>query len=173
MEERKFISPFENSPYKDELIVSDCSDPYAEIFEEVPPFAIDPDTKKFINDSSQPKLISKGKINIQERIDSFGREVDIYSILERFAYGEDESLLKARKCEYGDISELPNDLNGYANYVDAHFKNLKDMNPDLAKKIFDENYSPEDIEKEAIKIYQMRLEDFEKQNQNEKKEVEK
>lgn len=151
------------------IIESDCSDPFAEIFEEVPPFTIDPKTGKFINDSSQPKIISKGKVNVQEKIQSFAKDVDLYNILEKFAYSDDESLLHARACEYGDISELPNDLNGYAQFVNAHFNKLNELNPELAHMILDENVKPEDIEAKAQSIYQTRIEDFDK---NFKKEEE-
>ena len=163
VKERVFISPFSKLKY-DPIIYDDCSNPYAEVFEEVPPYAIDPNSGKFLNDSSQPKLISKGKINIQEKIQSFAKEVDLYSILEKFAYGEDASLLNARPCQYGDISDLPNDLNSYAAYVDAHFKKLQEMNPELARKVLDENISAESIEKEAESILNERISNLNNEN---------
>lgn len=146
------------------IVESDCSNEFAEIFEEVPAFTIDPQTGKFLNETSQPKIISKGKVNIQEKIQSFAREVDLYSILEKFAYSDDESLLRARPCDYGDISNFPNDLNGYAQFVNAHFDKLNEINPELAHMIIDDNVKPEDIEKKANEIYQLRIDDFEKNN---------
>lgn len=161
----KFVNPLSNYRYSlDGDFYEDLSDPFVEVFEEVPAYALDPNTGKFLNETSQPKIISKGKINVQEKIDSFGREVDIYSILEKFAYGDDSSLLNARPCQYGDISSLPNDLNGYAEFVNAHYKNLFNMNPELAKKVLDESIPAESIENEANKLYQLRLEDFNKEN---------
>lgn len=136
----------------------DLSDPYVEVFEELPPYAVDVKTGKFLNDSSQPKLVSKGKINIQEKIQSFAHETDLYTILENFAYSNDPALLNARQCSYGDLSDLPNDLNGFSQYVRNNLDKLKDMNPELLKMVVDESYSSEDIEKKANDILRERIE---------------
>ena len=85
-----------SNPYGSKM--QDLSNEFEEVFEEVPPYAVDPATGKFLNDSSVPKIISKGKINVQERIQSFEKEVDLYSILEKFAYSGDQALLNARQC---------------------------------------------------------------------------
>lgn len=145
----------------------DLSRETEEVFEEVQPFALDPKTGDLLNKTSQPMLVSKGFINVHDKIQEFAKDCDIYSILERFAASGDAGLLNARQCGYGDISELPTNLNDYAQYVNAHFKALDSMNPELAKMVIDENIKPEDIEAKANEIYQMRLEDY---NNNLKKE---
>ena len=144
------------NPYGTEK--QDLSNQFEEVFEEVPPYAVDPVTGKFLNDSSVPKIISKGKINVQERIQSFEKEVDLYSILEKFAYSGDTSLLNARQCGYADLSDLPNDLNGFAQFTKLQFDKLRGMNPDLAKMIVDETVSAEDIESKANDILKERVE---------------
>lgn len=144
-----------SNPYGFET--QDLSNEFEEVFEEVPAYAVDPCTGKFLNNSSVPKIISKGKINVQERIQSFEKEVDLYSILEKFAYSGDTALLNARKCDYADLSELPNDLNGFALFTKSQFDKLKSMNPDLAKLVVDENVSAEDIESKANDILKERV----------------
>ena len=136
----------------------DLSREEEEIFEEVAPFAIDPATGEFLNKTSRPLIVSKGKVNIQERISSFGREVDLYSILEKFAYSGDTTLLNARDCSYGDISELPNNLNDFAKVVDMQYDKLKELNPELASMVVNENIKPGDIEARALEIMKERNE---------------
>lgn len=136
----------------------DLSREEEEVFEEVAPFAIDPATGEFLNKTSRPLIVSKGKINIQEKISSFGREVDLYSILEKFAYSGDTALLNARECSYGDISELPDNLNDFAKVVDMQYDKLKELNPELASMVINENIKPGDIEARALEIMKERNE---------------
>lgn len=142
----------------EEIKGQDLSREEEEIFEEVAPFAIDPATGEFLNKTSRPLIVSKGKINIQEKISSFGREVDLYSILEKFAYSGDTALLNARECSYGDISELPDNLNDFAKFVDMQYDKLKELNPELAAMVINENVKPGDIEARAIEIMNERNE---------------
>ena len=144
----------------------DLSNEFEEVFEEVAPFAIDAETGKLLNPTSQPMIISKGKINVQERIQSYASQADIYSVLEKYAATGDSNLLNARSCSYGDISEYPNDLNGYAQYCRAHLSALDEMNPELAKMVIDKNVSAEDIENKANEILQSRI-----AANNEKKDI--
>lgn len=151
------------------IIQQDYSNPFEEVFEEIPPYALDPKTGKLLNETSQPILISKGKINVWEKIQSFRDEVDLYKILEKFAYSGDQSILNARACSYGDISNLPDNINDYAAFVDKHIDNLKAMNLELAKKVLDDNISSLDIENEANKILNNRVEALKKNNESEDK----
>ena len=142
----------------------DLSNEYEEIFEEVPPFTVDVETGKLLNDTNQPKLISKGFVNVNERIQSYAKECDIYSILERFAASGDTSLINARDCQFGDVSDIPRNLNDIALYTKSLLNNLDNINPELAKMIMDSNVSPADIEKKANDIYQSRIDEFNKAN---------
>ena len=136
----------------------DLSRETEDVFTEIAPYSVDPKTGKFLNDSSIPKLVKTDTINVHEKIQSFAKEVDLYSILEKFAYSGDTALLNARECQYGDISDLPDNLNDYALLVNAHLDNLVKLNPELAKMVIDEKYSPEDIQAKAKEIYNQRLE---------------
>lgn len=149
----KYNSAFNSA---EEIVGQDLSREEEEVFEEVAPFAIDPATGEFLNKTSRPLIVSKGKINIQEKISSFGREVDLYSILEKFAYSGDMAYLNARECAYGDISEMPTDLNGFAKLVDLQYDKLKELNPELAAMVVNENIKPGDIEARAIEIMKER-----------------
>lgn len=140
------------------IIYQDLSREEEDVFQELIPYAIDPETGKFLNDSSVPKLVQTGKVNVQERIQSFAKECDLYSILEKFAYSDDPALINARACQYGDISELPNNLNDYTAFVDYHYEELKKMNPELAKLVLDENVKAEDIHAKATQILNERIE---------------
>lgn len=149
------------------LVDQDLSRETEEVFEEVAPFAIDPETGDLLNKTSQPMLISKGFINVHDKIQSFAKEADIYSILEKFAASGDQTLLNARECGYGDLTQLPDNLNDFAQYVRNNFKALDNLNPELAKLVIDDKISAEDIEKKANEIYENRLAEY---NENLKKE---
>lgn len=134
-------------------IKEDCSNKFADVYEELAPYAIDPATGQLLNNSSTPKLVSKGKVNVWEKIQSYRKAADLYSILEKFAYSNDSTLLNARPCAYGDISNIPDNINDFTNYVDAQIKILKGLDIELANKVIDESYTSEDIEAAAARIY--------------------
>jgi len=136
----------------------DLSNELEDVYQEIQPFAVDPKTGEFLNNSSIPKVIKTGQINIQEKIQSFADEVDLYHILEKFAYSEDNTIINQKPCAYGDISEMPDNLNDYAQFVNKHIDKLTSLNPDLAKMVLDESSTPEQIEAKAKEIYQARVE---------------
>ena len=149
------------------IIGQDLSKETEDVFEEIAPYAIDPKTGKFLNDSSVPKLIKTGEVNVHDKIQSFASEVDLYKILEKFAYSGDTALLNARSCDYGDISSLPDNLNDYALMVNAHIDKLTALCPELAKMVIDDKISPEEIEAKANEIYNKRLADLKANNDDE------
>ena len=155
IEKPKFRSMWCN-PYG--IITQDLSNEFEDVYEELEPFAIDPKTGNFLNNSSVPKIVKTGKVNVHEKIQSFREDVDLYRILERFAYSEDNALLNARQCAYGDISNLPDDLNGFAQLVNMQLDKLTEMNPELAKLVIDDKATSEDIEKKANDILKQRIE---------------
>lgn len=152
------------------IIKQDNSSHFEDVYTEIPAYAIDPETGKLLNDSSVPKLVKTGKIDVWEKIQSVKKEADLYSILEKFAYSGDNSLLNARPCSYGDISNIPDNINDYTKFVDAHFKNLKSLNPELAKMVIDDSISSEIIENKANDILNNRIESINKSKSNLNKE---
>jgi len=139
------------------ILKVDNSNKFEDVFTELPPYYVDPNSGEVINNSSVPKLIKTGQVNVWEKIQSFKKEADLYSILEKFAYSNDNTLLNARPCSYGDISEIPDNINDYTRFVDAHFKNLKSLNPELAKMVIDDSISSEKIEAKANDILNERV----------------
>lgn len=146
------------------LVDQDLSRETEEIFEEVAPYAVDVATGKLLNETSVPKIISKGFINVHEKIQTFAKECDIYSILEKYAASGDITLLSAREAGYGDLSDLPTNLNDFAQYVGSNFKVLDELNPDLAKMVIDGKSTPEEIQAKANEIYQARLKEYNEKN---------
>lgn len=123
----------------------DYSNPMEDVFEEVPPFAYDEETGEFLNKSSFPKLVKTGQVNVQERIQSFFEDVDIYSILAKFAMTGDESLLKRQVGFYGDVSTVPDNIHDFDVYVTSNLAALKKVSPELASVVLNENSSEADI----------------------------
>lgn len=126
----------------------DCSDPYQKRFKEIPPYAVDTESKNFINKTSVPVLVEDEPFNVDEYIQSFKDECDIYTILEKFALTgcTDTSIINKGVMSFGDISELPDNLNDMEEYFNKLNKKLATFNDDTAKQILDENVSVEKIQ---------------------------
>lgn len=125
----------------------DCSDPYQKRYKQVPPHAFD--TKgKIINKKSVPVLVEDEPFNVDEYIQSFKDECDIYTILEKFALTgcTDTSIINKGIMSFGDISELPDNLNEMNEYFEDLNKRLTSFNSDTAKQILDENVSVDKIQ---------------------------
>lgn len=97
----------------------DLSNKKQEQFEEIPPFTKDADGK-WLNDTSQPKLISKGYFDVDEYINSFKDDVDIYKLLEKIALTGDESLLYQKEGWYGDSTVFPDNIHDAISSFDDH-----------------------------------------------------
>ena len=123
----------------------DFSNAMEDVYEEVPPFAYDEETGEFLNKSSFPKLVKVGQVNVQEKIQSYFEDVDIYTILAKFAMSGDESLLKRQVGFYGDISTVPDNVHDFDAYVTRNLAALKKVSPDLASVVLNENSSEADI----------------------------
>lgn len=136
----------------------DLSNEFEDVFDEVAPFAVDPKTGKLLNNSSQPKLVKTGRVNVHDRIQSFAKEVDLYSILEKFAYSGDPALINKFDAGYGDISDVPDNLNDLSQYAKLYIDKLQTLNPELGKMVIDENITAEEIEAKANEIYNARIE---------------
>ena len=161
------------NPY--EPVKQDLSNEYEDTFIEIAPFTRD-EKGNWLNDTSVPKLVSNGKVNVQERIQSFADDVDIYKILERFAYSGDMALINQRPAMSNDVdvSNLPNNLNDFNDVFNEMKDNLGSLHPDLAKMVLDDKTSFADIEAKAQAIYGDRLNKYKKVNEpRQEKEIEK
>lgn len=75
-------------------------------FIEIPPYAKDPDTGKYLNESPYPILKELDPKDIQKEIDSYSQDCDIYNIIRRSQQGLDTSYAFKEK-QYADISNIP------------------------------------------------------------------
>ena len=75
-------------------------------FIELPPYAKDPDTGEYLNESPYPKLKELDPKDIQKEIDSYAQDCDIYNIIRRSQQGLDVSYAFKEK-QYADISNIP------------------------------------------------------------------
>lgn len=108
------------------------SNKFEDVYEEIPPYAVDVVTGELLNKTPDPILKCIGKKNIFEEIQSFRDDCDIYKILERVAISGDTSFLNRRVGLFGDFVNLPDNINDFNQYV---------------KKVFDEN---QNVSKEVL-----------------------
>lgn len=76
-------------------------------YQEVPPFATDPETGEVLNPTSRVKRVKSGEYDFQEYIQSFADSCSLSALLARVKSTGDMSLLKQNNPEIGD--ELPSD----------------------------------------------------------------
>lgn len=76
-------------------------------YQEVPPYATDPETGEVLNSSSRIKRVKTGEYDFQEYIQSFADSCSLSALLARVKSTGDMSLLKQSNPEIGD--ELPSD----------------------------------------------------------------
>ena len=78
-------------------------------FIEIPPYAKD-DKGKIINMTSEPVLKENGEFDIQDYIQSFYEDCDLYHLLAKVARTGDMSLLNQKQGVYADISNMPDNI---------------------------------------------------------------
>lgn len=128
----------------------DYSNPMQKRWKEIPPYAVDIESGKILNKSSVSVLVPNEDFNIDEYIQSFKEDTDIYTILEKFALTgcTDTSIINKGVMSFGDISDLPDNFNDLNEYFDKANKKLDTMSKELAKDILNENKSVESIQKD-------------------------
>lgn len=161
----KWPTMFENKNIKKGL---DYSNPYEDVYTEIAPYTKDVDGK-WVNETSEPILKKTGKINIQEKIDSFRDEVDIYKILEKVAATGEDLSLKSNQCM--DISSIPDNINDFTDYVDKSISIIQSLPKEISSLIIKEDFNGAEVDA-AIKNYNENLEKS-KENVVEKKDGEK
>lgn len=144
----------------------DYSNQFEDVFEEIPPFTKN-EKGEWLNETSEPKIIKTGKINIQEKIDSYADDVDIYKILARVAASGDDSILCEAQGVYGDFSAVPTNINDFDNYVAENIETIKSLPKEISSLILKDDFNQEELD-EAIKKYNEK-----NKNDTLKKEVEK
>ena len=110
----------------------DLSNEYEQTYKELAPYERN-EKGEFLNDSPFPKLVLAEKVNIQERIQSFFEDVDLYHLLAKMAVTGDVSFLNKKAGFYADISNIPNNYND----INEYYKNLSKQYNALDPKIKD------------------------------------
>lgn len=91
--------------------------PLVKKFRTLAPYAKDKEGK-IINDSPFPKRVENGCTNIDEFIQSFKNDTDLYCLIEKYIKTGDESIINKKQGFYGDFSNLDkmsyNDLRNFS-----------------------------------------------------------
>lgn len=97
---------FKSNLFPRKRLAVDLSRKLVPQFIEIPPYAKDPDTGKYLNESPYPKLKEIDPKDIQKEIDSYAQDCDIYNIIRRSQQGLDVSYAFKEK-QYADVSNIP------------------------------------------------------------------
>lgn len=145
MEKVKFHTMY----YQEARTGQDLSNEYEDVYTEIAPYAKD-ENGKFINDTSEPILKKTGRVNIQEKIQSFADECDIYKILEKAALAGTD--LRYKEDQAVDLSAIPTNYNDYNDWIKRNYDFLSKMPKDIASTLLKDDF---DIEayNEAVKAY--------------------
>ena len=124
-----------------------------DIFTEIQPYAVDIQSGQFLNKSPFPILKKTGCIDVNEKIQSYASECDIYKILEKFALTGDSTFINQRVGNFGDFCNLPDNINDFNNLMNKYFDTLKAQDKDVAKMILNDKVTTEEI----IKLIDSRI----------------
>lgn len=84
-------------------------------------------------------LVIVGKVNVDEKIQSYRDSCDIQVLLERFANGDVTALSKSPSF-YADLSDMPTNLAGYLQLIHDAEKAFFSLDPDVRSRF---NNSPD------------------------------
>lgn len=112
----------------------DLSRRFEQTYKEIAPFARD-EKGNFLNDSPYPILVEGDKVDIQERIDSYRDDVDLYSILKKVSLTGDLSYLDKKAGFYADFSNIPHNYNDINDYYKSLAKDFRELPQDIREAI--------------------------------------
>lgn len=148
----KFISPHSETK-KTELNIKK-EDSLIPIFDTLAPYAKN-EKGQVINNTPFYVVAKIGEFNIDEKIQSFVDDTDLYRILEKFAYNDDMTLLNVNSGFYGDISGMPDNKNDFDNYFKSNIEFFRNnYSKDIQKMILDDSKSVDDIISAFTKEYE-------------------
>lgn len=164
------VKSFYPGPYsKMKKSSQDLSNVFEDVFEEIPPYSVDIKTGDLINKTSLPIIKKVGKVNVQEKIQSFVDDVDIYKILERVAISGDTNLFNRRIGTFGDFVNLPDNLNDFNDYVRKSFSNSSNLPDELIKAALNNSIKSGELESLISKHVEKAIESSKKSNEVVKK----
>ena len=116
-------------------------------YNEVPPYATDPETGEILNPTSRIKRVKSGEYDFQEYIQSFADSCSLSALLARVKSTKDLSLLNQREAEFGD--ELPSDpaeLRRLSEQVDTVTAALQKVEAEAKSKAMLDGLSDNDLD---------------------------
>ena len=131
----------------EQLPAQSCPDIDYDNFQEVPPYASDPETGEVINNTSHVKRISTGTFSMQEFIQSFVDSCSLSSLLAKVRSTKDMTLLHQKDAEFG--VELPNDpaeLKRLSDQVDTVTAALQKVEAEAKSKAMLQGLSDQDLD---------------------------
>ena len=127
-----------NVPIKGKRYPIDLSRETEDTYIAIPPLATNKDGE-IVNMTTKTKLMKNGKVNIQEKIQSYHDEVDLYHILSRVANVEEAVALHGHSKLYTDLTDMPTDFHSMVNSgsdSNASFNSLSDTEKQAVLKYF-------------------------------------
>lgn len=116
-------------------------------YQEVPPYASDPETGEILNPTSRVKRIVSGEYDFQEYIQSFADSCSLSALLAKVKSTKDMGLLNQVEAEFGD--ELPNDpaeLRRLSEQVDTVTAALQKVEAEAKSKAMLNGLSDQDLD---------------------------
>lgn len=131
----------------EQLPAQACPDIEYHNYQEVPPFATDPETGEVINNTNHIKRVSTGTFSMQEFIQSFADSCSLSSLLAKVRSTKDMTLLHQKDAEFG--VELPNDpaeLKRLSDQVDTVTAALEKVEAQAKSKAMLSGLSEQDLD---------------------------
>lgn len=116
-------------------------------YQQVPPYATDPETGEILNSSPSVKRVVSGEFDFQEYIQSFADSCSLSALLARVKSTKDMSLLNQVQAEFGN--ELPNDpaeLKRLSEQVDTVTAALQKVEAEAKSKAMLDGLSDNDLD---------------------------
>lgn len=112
----------------------DCSNKYEMAYLEIAPYTVNPNTGEVLNKNPFPIIVEVGNVNVYEKIQSYAKECDLYSLLNRVV-GHEELLPRVDHGEYLDISQVPTSKIEMVDYLKKSMSKFNALDPDLQNLI--------------------------------------
>lgn len=114
----------------------DLSNSNVDVYEVIQPGTINKETGKLYFEGYHPRVMKTGSYDMNEYIQSFKDDSDIYKLLKRVGISGDTSLLQVSNGVYADISDIPQNVHDFKNiYNNAlNAKNKIDINTIINNK---------------------------------------
>lgn len=119
-----------------------------DIYKVVPPYTKDPKTGKFINDTSELKRVKSGSFDLDKDIQSYAKDVDLYTILEKFAVSGNTDLINRSLAQYGDISNMPDNIHDATKKFNEQASKFAKLPSELQSKVIDDSINSDDLAKQ-------------------------